>query len=389
MENEQLEKLVAEEEKSNAKTETKKEQKTYNGKFVSTQKISILKMLKNKTFMFWMIFILFILSFFCLTMMDSNNVWRPHALDGFAKLLAKWNLSIDVSMTVWFIFFILFGLVMCGFFCFSFYNYFHYRIEKKIRTEEQREPVDKDFVLFKVLFFTIPSLLFIGGVIAVVVVFNQRGWWSTMGHQLSNFGNVAANFGICLALIFGMILVPIILFFLVILLLKLIGLILGIFLVGPLSQSIVKSEEFRHEMEEDTNRARGIIQINNPTNLDMSKLDSKDAKFYVSGNNPKDDLQQEGGDIFPALTAIDKKWADKAEAERLAKEEEERKAAEAAANANNPENNIASETKTEETSKNDFEVTAVSDTRKKLDYESFKVLAYEFQSYLCHQKYQV
>ena len=228
-------------------------------------------------------------------------------------------------------------------------------------------------VLFSVLFFTV-SILVIGAAIAGAFIFlNLNGYIQTLARQMKDLGPQMINFLIALGLLLALILAIPLAFLLLYLIFEFFIKIISL-IVGGVSNSVMQSEGYQKNSAAAQAAAKDIERAMREAREHAGESVRAAAEAMASGLGSRGNAQSPQADIvFPALTTIDAKWAAKEEEAKKEAEEKEKLRQEAIANGTPlPE---------EEEAPKD------PNARPPLDYEQFKLLAYEFQSYLCHQKY--
>ncbi len=311
------------------------------------------KIFKNKIFIFVISVIFFAASFFMMFGLDKENIirkkWNWDWLENFTKFLGDIGINFNVSIFTWFIFFFIWGTFFAVYFAILFTKPLKQKLDDR-NIRKTGHPMGKaGCVWFYIIFF-----LLLVGVLAGICIATVQLWpmesmqWEKFGE---NVWNIFASTGILLLLIA---IIPVS-FLILFLLLKLVVLVIGFF-VGGVSKAVMQSQGYQESMAASQAAAQDIAA----SMAEAKRL----AKGAVGAAH---EAQREGtramapqADIlFPALTSIDKKWEDaKKENIVVALEGEE----------------VASEVVTNE-------------ARGPLDYEQFKLLALEFQSYLCHQKF--
>ena len=228
-------------------------------------------------------------------------------------------------------------------------------------------------VLFSVLFFTV-SILVIGAAIGGAFIFlSAKGYINVVANQMKDFGPQMINFLIALGLLLALILAIPLAFLLLVLIFEFFIKIISL-IVGGVSNSVMQSEGYQKNAAAAQAAAKDIERAMREAREHAGESVRAAAEAMASGLGSRGNAQSPQADIvFPALTTIDAKWAAKEEEAKKEAEEKERLRQEALANGTPlPEEDEAPKD---------------PNARPPLDYEQFKLLAYEFQSYLCHQKY--
>ncbi|MCR5348866.1 MAG: hypothetical protein K6E59_04585 [Bacilli bacterium] len=406
------------------------------------------------------------LAFFLMLFLDSDNSVRPAWMDSpwlrdFFKLFGIEPLN--VYMTSWFL---LIGITLIGYplaMCTLLYGPIKNR--RIIARTKKGKPVDKSWSTP----FTIKWwILFISVMLVAVSVTAILFPWKRMFEQWSDpalsDAPVMINLLFSLLVMLAFIAIWPIAILLVVLLIRLL-----IWLIASVGQGVAKTmmstgdyQDFKAAAEAAAAERRRDAGLSLPgdyallgqdalsrvdfsnlqVNVDPNKIQGMNQ--LVGGQRKRD--EERSGDLFPALTVIDKKWDDIwAEEERKKQEEENRKLheeevakvlkeyQEACATALrdgapepekpqiliDDENRIAEEKRLAEEEANRLaqaETEEAQDEKKKsavigtavqnaldeddrkrfeeakknhvpMTYKDFKTLAFRFQSYLCHQKY--
>ena len=340
---------------------------------LNPKRFRIPKIFKNRLFIFGISFLLFILGTILLVLLDSTNTFRPKWADGIYKWLASMNLTFDVSMATWVTFFVVFAIFFLLFFILIFYNDSLERRNRRSIRKYGEEMKAGERVLFSVLFFTI-SILVIGAAIGGAFIFlSAKGYINILANQMKDLGPQMINFLIALGLLLALILAIPLAFLLLYLIFEFFIKIISL-IVGGVSNSVMQSEGYQKNSAAAQAAAKDIERAMREAREHAGESVRAAAEAMASGLGSRGNAQSPQADIvFPALTTIDAKWAAKEEEAKKEAEEKERLRQEAIANGTPlPE---------EEEAPKD------PNARPPLDYEQFKLLAYEFQSYLCHQKY--
>lgn len=361
----------------------------------SRPKRNVLKLFKNRYFIFGIASFLFIVSLLTLLLLDESNTLRPKWADFLYNWLKGNGLTFNVTMATWFMFMFVFGTFFFVFFITLFYRKGLERKEEKCLEKKGRSLNKAEIATYKTIFWalTISALIlvFLGGILFLLI----KDYFKVIGPQFADFPTQMANFFAALGLILGLILVGPAILLVLMFIFKLFVMLLSLF-AGNVSDTVMRSERYQQNLaavqaaSDDYASQAGIGKKGR-----RSRGGGGDEGGRGSGNveSPQADI------IFPALTTIDLKWEG-----ILAKQEQEKAAREAAIAKGEPlpeevpsedapvekeeekEDNLApvilnyGAARTTRGAKN-------APKRPPLDYEQFKVLAYEFQSYLCHNKY--
>ena len=340
---------------------------------------------KNPIFIFTVAFVLFLLSIFALLVLDTGNTMRPTWLNFISNWLRSIGIVYNVTMTTWLITFIVFMTFFAIFFIRLFRRKLQARKARKIMDKEGRDITPQEIKRFKVKFYLIVVGILVAILAGGLVFFGVKGFFPIIGSQLTNFGQEIVNFLLTLVILIALLLVVPVTLVVLYLVFKLLVTIISLFVSG-VSNSVMRSQAYQ-ENKAATQAAADDISDAMRAARGRAKDAVNAARNAQSGGSgggrgaeaPTSDY------IFPALTNIDMKWAKileerEKEAEE-AKKLEEAKEAQARIDAAAP---IANPDAPKE--ENNTEVVN-PDARPPLDYEQFKRLAFEFQSYLCHQKY--
>lgn len=314
------------------------------------------KFLKNHIFIFTICVLIFLLSFYLLIVMDDNNDLRqyipffncPQIQTFFGYFGIK---PFHVGMTTWFLFFFIFGAFFIWYFVFLFRKPNLKAKQIKVLQKTGREMTVSECKRFNLIYWVVAALVFILLCVAIFVVFKLTGYWDKLNWNPGpGVENPVVNLFKCLGIILCFILIVPAIFIVLILVFKIIIWLLSI-IVGGISNSVMQSEGY--QFHKATSQAvadditRKMLEAEGYAKDSMKKV--KESKGEVTrAMAPQADV------LFPALTSIDKSWeikeAEKAEILKKGKE-------------------------------------TPNEEKKPLDYDQFRLLAYEFQSYLCHQKY--
>lgn len=340
---------------------------------LNPKRFRIPKIFKNRLFIFGISFLLFILGAILLVLLDSENKLRPTWADGIYKWLASMNLTFNVTMATWVMFFIVFAIFFLVFFILIFYKDSLERRNRRSIRKHGEEMTTGERVLFSVLFFTI-SIIVVGAAIGGAFIFlSLNGYIQTIARQMKDFGPQMINFLIALGLLLALILAIPLAFLLLVLIFEFFIKVISL-IVGGVSNSVMQSEGYQKNAAAAQAAAKDIERAMREAREHAGESVRAAAEAMASGLGNRSNAQSPQADIvFPALTTIDAKWAAKEEEAKKEAEEKERLRQEALANGTPlPEEDEAPKD---------------PNARPPLDYEQFKLLAYEFQSYLCHQKY--
>ena len=344
---------------------------------LNPKKFRIPKIFKNRYFIFGVSSLLFIFGALLLILLDEHNTLRPKWGDFLYEWLKTLNLTFDVSMTTWLTFFIIFGVFFFIFFILIFYkNGLQKRQEKALR-KHNRDLTGGEKARYIILFFGITSLILVGAVVGAFVFLNTQGYIDVIKNQLKDLGSQMVNLISALGLLLAFILIVPVTFALLILIFEFFIKVISL-IVGGVSNSVMQSEGYQKNAAAAQAAAKDIERAMREAREHAGEAVRAAAEAMANGGGSGGNVQSPQADIvFPALTTIDVRWVEKEEAERKAAEEKEaarQKAIEEAQAQGLP---IPEEPEEEKD----------PNARPPLDYEQFKLLAYEFQSYLCHNKY--
>lgn len=346
---------------------------------LNPKKFRIPKIFKNRAFIFGMSLLLFVFSIFVLLLLDESNTFRPKWANFLYDWLKKMELTFDVSMATWVMFFLIFGLFFFFFFIFMFHKSAVEHAQRKVRRKYDRDLTTGEKVGFGFLFFGLTILLLVGAVAGAFIFISMGGYMDTLVNQLKDLGPQMINFLLTLALLLGVVLSVPLALFLIVLIFKFFITIISL-IVGGVSNSVMQSEGYQKNaaaaqaaakdieraMREARENAGEAVRAAHEAMLNAERDAGMGGGSSGNKNSPQADI------VFPALTSIDVKW-ENIEKEKQEAEEAKQKAIEEAIAAGQP--------VPEEVEEKD------PNARPPMDYEQFKLLAYEFQSYLCHEKY--
>jgi len=345
---------------------------------LNPKKFRVPKFLKNRYVIFGLSLFLFLFGAIVLILLDEMNTYRPKFMDGLYEWLKTLGLTFDVSMATWVMFFVMFGLFFAFFFILIFYKSGLVKRQNKSLAKRDRELTGGEKARYRIFFFAIVIVVLGAAMAGAFIFLNKTGYIEVVTRQFGDLGHQMINFLIALGLLLGFILMVPLSFLVLILLfeffIKMVSLI-----VGGVSNSVMQSEGYQKNAAAAQAAAKDIERAMREAREHAGEAVRAAAEAMAGGGaKGNSNAQSPQADIvFPALTTIDVKWAEKEEAERKAQEEKEaarQKAIEEAQAQGLP---IPEEEKEEKD----------PNARPPLDYEQFKLLAYEFQSYLCHNKY--
>ncbi|MBQ0008924.1 MAG: hypothetical protein KBS97_01440 [Firmicutes bacterium] len=335
------------------------------------------KVLVSKGVFFSIFVVIFALAAFFMFCLDKENFLRKQFNAKFLNSIADFfsgtlKINFDVTMMTWITFF-LFVIVFFAVFTTFFFkkNILQKKEAKQIR--KKGEPLSaKQKVTFNVVYFILAGLLMAGLILLILLVLvpnlplpaAQKNA-SFIGHNLLT--NTLPTIGIVMLLVAIFPAACLVLFCLFKVIVFLISLI-----VSGVSKSVMQSEEYQESMAATQAAAADIA-----SSMAEAKGLSGDAlaRAKDAQKNGQKKNSMAGFNIFPALDNIDKKY----------EEIEAKKAEEEAAKAQAEADRQAAIERGEEVP--EIPEQEVVEEPKEITYEEFTQFAYEFQSYLCHQKY--
>ena len=354
------------------------------------------KILKNRYFVFAVSFGLFFISLVTMLLIDESNALRPAWADFLFKWLKSLKLTFDVSMTTWLLFLLLFGTFFAFFFVTLFYKKGLENKEAKIRRKLGREMTNGEEIRYKVLFILFVVLVFAAVISGAMVLLAVKDYFKIIASQFADFGKQMVNFLIALALIIGFILVVPVTLGLLFLIFKLFVMLIAAF-AGSIQDKVMSSEAYQTNLAAAQATSHEIMNQVQAAKQNVANGGGSGGGGSGNVESPQSDI------VFPALTSIDLKW-EEIEAKKNEPKEEEAPAKGKKKKSKKTEEEVVEEVKEEkpvEEVKEDPTKPVIlnygaarttrgaptGEKRPPLDYEQFKVLAYEFQSYLCHNKY--
>ena len=367
------------------------------------------KIFKNRYFIFGVSSFLFIISLLTLLLLDESNTLRPKWADFLFNWFKGFGLTFNVQMATWLMFLFIFGLFFAIFFITLFYKKGLENKREKCLRRHDRELSEAEETGYKIRFFVF-TFLALGALFAAgIILLSVLNYWSIIGSQFKDFPTQMANFLSALGLILAMILIIPVTFAFLLLIFRFLIMLIAI-IAGNVQDNVMRSQNYQQNLaavQAASNRLQEEAGLKKGRG---GRGGGGDGDGNSNAQSPQADI------IFPALTSIDLKWEEKyakEEAERLAAEEAAREAlnpskkgkkakkAEEVVEEAPVEEAPVEEAPVEEAPKEDplkpvilnygaartTRGAANAEKRPPLDYEQFKVLAYEFQSYLCHNKY--
>lgn len=339
------------------------------------------KVVVSKSVFYSIFVVIFAIAAFFMFCLDKENFLRKSFNAKFLDDIANFftgtmKINFDVTMMTWITFFIFIIVFFAVFTTFFFKKNILQKKEAK-QVLKKGEPLSaKQKVVFNVFYFLGAAVLMAGLILIIFFVVVPRLPLPSsqtdpafIGHNLLT--NTLPTIGIVLLLVSVFPLACLILFCIFKVIVFLVSLI-----VSGVSKSVMQSEEYQESVAATQAAAADIA-----SSMAEAKGLSGDAlaRAKDAQKNPQKKNSMAGFNIFPALDNIDKKYeALEAEAEAKKAEEEAAKAeAEAARAAAIEKGEEVPEVVEEPKEPESQEIT----------YEEFTQFAYEFQSYLCHQKY--
>lgn len=340
------------------------------------KKFTISKFFKSKGFAFGVLVVLFLLSAFLLVGMDSYNVIRPDwpVWKGIQDFFAKFGIPpFDVTIWTW-LFVAIFFLVAfyIVFSCFFTKKYVTFRNDRHYNKKGEEYTTQR-----KVLIGILLNIIILGLVVAAVLLFwylmpaQWKDWFLSYKFSAATVGNMF----MCVGIVFALILIPIVCIAVLILAIYLIIRIISA-IIAAITNNVMASEGYQ--------KAKAATDI---ANEELKKAAGKGMRSGDGGANNRESPYAEF--LFPALMVIDHKWAALEEEKKAAEEETNKKAAEEAPTDVTPTDTTVGEGEVPSATIDDEELEEEIEqiTSDKLTYDQFKLLAFEFQSFLCAQKY--
>lgn len=341
------------------------------------RELNIPKIFKNKIFVFSFLSVLTILGALLLFLLDDENSFRDRVLgikpESIAWLRRIFNLN--VTMITW----LIFAVITATVWIVAFYILFRKPIKEKVvakREAKTGEPFSKkDNYIFYAIFFGIIAV-FVGLVVmSTIMLFGSIGdGGASMGKQFADLGN-AEQFGLALLtflksaaiLLISVLLIPaVVVAFLIVY--KLIVLLFG-GIAGGIAKNVMASTNFQETYAAAQAASNKINEMAHQLPKTIS-VESAGGSGLGGGNGGGSATNAFGldaidGTIFPALEAIDLKYAPK--------EEEKEESSE------------ASETEVKEEAPAEEKKPAEEKPAKK-SRKDFSLLVDEFQSYLAKEE---
>lgn len=340
------------------------------------------KVVVSKSVFYSIFVVIFAIAAFFMFCLDKENFLRKQFNAKFLDDIANFftgtmKINFDVTMMTWITFFIFVIVFFAVFTTFFFKKNILQKKEAK-QVLKKGEPLSaKQKVVFNVFYFLGAAVLMAGLILVIFFVVVPRLPLPSaqtdpafIGHNLLT--NTLPTIGIVLLLVSVFPIACLLLFCIFKVIVFLVSLI-----VSGVSKSVMQSEEYQESVAATQAAAADIA-----SSMAEAKGLSGDALARAKDaqkNGPQKKNSMAGFNIFPALDNIDKKY------EALEAEAEAKKAEEEAAKAEADAARAAAIEKGEE-------VPEVVEEPKEpepqeITYEEFTQFAYEFQSYLCHQKY--
>ena len=298
---------------------------------LNPKKFRVPKFLKNRYVIFGLSLFLFLFGAIVLILLDEMNTYRPKFMDGLYEWLKTLGLTFDVSMATWVMFFVMFGLFFAFFFILIFYKSGLVKRQNKSLAKRDRELTGGEKARYRIFFFAIVIVVLGAAMAGAFIFLNKTGYIEVVTRQFGDLGHQMINFLIALGLLLGFILMVPLSFFVLILLfeffIKMVSLI-----VGGVSNSVMQSEGYQKNAAAAQAAAKDIERAMREAREHAGEAVRAAAEAMAGGGaKGNSNAQSPQADIvFPALTTIDVKWAEKEEAERKAQEAAEKKAKEEA-----------------------------------------------------------
>ena len=264
------------------------------------------KVFKSKLFVFILITALTFVGGFLLFLLDDNNRYR--SLIGIKPEDVAWLrriFNIDVSIVTWFVFAIISGSVFFTFFTLFFRKPIKEKFEKKKMAKAGRGFTEKESKKFDIIYWIIFGSVVALVVAGLLVMFVLPGGLSMrfaaygnggFGHALASFIGTVAILLLCILLIPGILVVFYLVYRGIVILFS------GI--AGGIAKSVMASSNFQ---ETYAAAQAASYKINEMAN----QLPKAAPAAEGSGSGKGSSLGQSSYDgiLFPALDAIDKKFA--------------------------------------------------------------------------------
>ena len=278
------------------------------------------KLLKNKVFVFVLITVLTFIGGLILFLVDENNSFRgklgikPEDVAWLRKIF-----NIDVSIVTWLIFAVISGSVFFIFFTLFFRKSIKQGVENKNKKKTGSGFTKKGNLIYNIVYWAIFAIIIGAIVAAIAVMFSSVGdglgmRFSAYGEE--GFGKVLLRFIETIGLLLlGVLIIPL---FLLALLLIYRGIVL-LFggLAGGIAKSVMASSNFQETYAAAQAASNKINEMANQLPKSISVV--SEGGVYLpaggvegdGGSGKKSQLGQSSYDgiLFPALDAIDKKYA--------------------------------------------------------------------------------
>ena len=360
------------------------------------RELDIPKIFKNKAFVFSFLSVLTIFGALLLFLLDDENSFRNQVLgikpESLAWLRKIFNLN--VTMVTW----LIFAIITATVWIVAFYVLFRKQIKEKVvakREAKTGEPFSKkDNIIFYAVFFGIIAV-FIGLVVmSTIMLFGSvQGGAASMGKQFADLGN-AEQFGIALLtflksaaiLLIAILLIPaVVVAFLLVY--KLIVLLFG-GIAGGIAKNVMASTNFQETYAAAQAASNRINEMANqlPKTISVESVGGSGLGGGNGGGGSASNafgLDAIDGTIFPALEAIDLKYAPKEE-----EPEESGEALEAEVNeeAEVEEKKSSKKGAKEEAKEQPAKEEKAEEKPAKKSRKDFSLLVDEFQSYLAKEE---
>ena len=292
------------------------------------------KIFKNKAFVFALLVFLTLFGGMLLFFMDTNNAYRERIFnipqEKVAWLTGIFNL--DVTIVTWLVFAIVSGIIFFLFFTLWFRSSIKEKIESKRQKKTGQGFSKKGNLIYQIAYWSVLGVVVLAVGLGIYFMFAEVG--EGIGMRFDAYGGIA-GFGVAfvkflltvLVLLLGIALIPLLLAALFALF-KAIVLFFG-GLVGGVAKNVMRSQNFQETYAAAQAASNKINEMAKqlPKSISVS-MDPNSPTGYSGvgggggGSGAKSALGQSSYDgiLFPALDAIDKKYAIEEKTEGLEEE---------------------------------------------------------------------
>lgn len=285
-------------------------------------KIQVPKIFKNKAFVFALLVFLTLFGGMLLFFMDTNNAYREYIFnipqEKVAWLTGIFNL--DVTIVTWLVFAVVSGIIFFLFFTLWFRTSIKEKVEAKRQKKTGQGFSKKGNLIYQIVYWSVLGLVVVAVGLGLYFMFAEAG--DGFGQRFSAYGGIA-GFGLAfvkflltvLVLLLGIALIPLVLAALFALFKAIVVFFGG--LAGGVAKNVMKSQNFQETYAAAQAASNRINELANQLPKSISVVVDPSSPTGYSGagggggSGVKSALGQSSYDgiLFPALDAIDKKYA--------------------------------------------------------------------------------